>query len=141
MKYLQVKQLVLYIYSTFLTYEVDDGESLATLTNWLIGVSMLFVSLFLASLLGHLQVDFLDIFFSSDQEWSYTTYGKGTKTPWQESLFYSHVLGIPYFAFFYKDIVKHFYLCNQSLPLDIFGYSIPSAWVYLSINVATQYPY
>jgi UDP-xylose/UDP-N-acetylglucosamine transporter B4 len=61
---------------------------------------------------------------------------------WKEGLFYTHLLGIPYFLFLLNDIGMHVELVNNSKPFvplqDVVN--VPTMWVYLAANVATQYP-
>jgi len=83
---------------------------------------MLFVSLFLSALLGHLQ------------EWSYSKYGKN----WKEGLFYSHLLGLPYFILLGRDITDHALLAASSPSMIILEGSIPSTYFFLFLNVITQ---
>jgi len=102
-----------------------DGD----VATWLVGVLMLLVALLLSSLLGHIQ------------EWSYRNYG----TNWREGLFYTHLLGLPYFILLWNDISNHMYIASNSSPFvfgNIFAFlpvlPVPKLWMYLFLNVATQ---
>lgn len=92
---------------------------------WLLGVSLMFVNLFLAARLG--------IF----QEQIYKQHGKHPR----ESLFYTHVMPLPAFLFFAKDIYKHIFIFSQAEPiiLPLIGLGVPKLWLYLIANVITQY--
>ncbi|PRP87131.1 UDP-N-acetylglucosamine transporter [Planoprotostelium fungivorum] len=118
------------------------------ISQWLFGVALLTVSLLLAALLGHIQ------------EWSYQKYGKD----WREGDFhryfvrlrvtgvlYTHLLSLPYFLYFYQDIIHHIHVCNESTPIplgqifDRYGVSgfdskfeFPALWVYMATNLITQ---
>jgi UDP-xylose/UDP-N-acetylglucosamine transporter B4 len=99
----------------------------------------------------------------SKKEWSYQKYGKN----WKEGLFYTHLLGIPFFFLFLEDLQRHTTMANQSEILFVFRdllipdhkliisdkesaladllrfvstTAVPSMLVYLFINVITQYP-
>lgn len=70
------------------------------------------------------------------QETLYARYGKHPR----ESLFYAHALPLPGFLLLVPDIYSHAVLFNSSAPLALpFLEAIPRAWVYLLINVITQY--
>jgi UDP-xylose/UDP-N-acetylglucosamine transporter B4 len=89
-----------------------------------VGISLLFLALVLSSTLGFVQ------------EWTYAKYGKH----WEESLFWTHTLSLPFFAVMLGDLSDHLYLCNQSPLYIIFdGFSLPRLWLLLLVNVLTQY--
>jgi hypothetical protein len=90
--------------------------------TWLVGISMLAIALIMSSVLGHVQ------------EWSYRKYGKD----WKEGMFYTHLLGIPYFAFFYSDIQSHATLCSNSQTIEFASFEVPSMWLYMGFNLITQ---
>lgn len=70
------------------------------------------------------------------QETLYTRYGKHPR----ESLFYAHALPLPGFLLLVPSIYSHAVLFNESEPLPLpLLETIPRAWVYLLINVITQY--
>uniref|UniRef100_A0A1Z5L212 Ribonuclease Oy n=1 Tax=Ornithodoros moubata TaxID=6938 RepID=A0A1Z5L212_ORNMO len=58
----------------------------------------------------------------------------------RESLFYVHALPLPGFLLLSSDILHQAHLFHQSAPLEmgLLG-SVPSAWMYLFLNVITQY--
>lgn len=95
-------------------------------TMWMIGVSMLLAALLLSSTLGLYQ------------EWLYSFYGKEN---YRESMFYSHILAIPFFGLFYKEITTHIGIYSASAPytLPYLNVTLPILWWYLIINVITQY--
>jgi len=102
---------------------VTGNNNFEDMTTWIIGVSMLFIALFLSSLIGHLQ------------ELTRESY----HAPWNEGLFYTHALGLPYFVLVTSDIKVHASIVSNS-PLLSFGdsISIPSLWFYLFLNVISQ---
>ncbi|KAH7938256.1 hypothetical protein HPB49_021986 [Dermacentor silvarum] len=70
------------------------------------------------------------------QETLYARYGKHPR----ESLFYAHALPLPGFLLLVPNIYSHAVLFNQSAPLPLpILESIPRSWVYLLLNVITQY--
>ncbi|EGC39968.1 hypothetical protein DICPUDRAFT_74467 [Dictyostelium purpureum] len=91
-----------------------------------IGILMLTTAMFLSSILGLIQ------------ESTYRLYGKDRH---YETIFYSHLLSLPFFLFLKDDIIQHILINNQSQLLELpFGLGeYPSLWVYLIINVITQY--
>jgi hypothetical protein len=86
---------------------------------------MLTFALFLSSALGFIQ------------EWTYRTYGKD----WQESLFYTHALALPWFALLLKDIGVHFERCSWSPPVSLLGgvVTMPWLWFLVALNLVSQY--
>ncbi|KAL0968747.1 hypothetical protein UPYG_G00271180 [Umbra pygmaea] len=93
--------------------------------HWLIGIAMLTFALLMSARMG--------IF----QETLYKKYGKHSK----EALFYNHFLPIPGFLLLSSDIYNHCVLFSQSTPVDVpvIGQSVPVMWLYLLMNVITQY--
>lgn len=71
------------------------------------------------------------------QETLYKEYGKHSK----EALFYNHCLPLPGFLLLSTDIYRHAVLFSQSSPVEIpvIGQSVPVMWLYLLMNVITQY--
>uniref|UniRef100_A0A3Q0R187 Solute carrier family 35 member B4 n=1 Tax=Amphilophus citrinellus TaxID=61819 RepID=A0A3Q0R187_AMPCI len=71
------------------------------------------------------------------QEMLYKKYGKHSK----EALFYNHCLPLPGFLLLSTDIYNHCVLFSQSTPvlIPVVGLSVPIMWIYLLINVITQY--
>ncbi|XP_028670254.1 UDP-xylose and UDP-N-acetylglucosamine transporter [Erpetoichthys calabaricus] len=93
--------------------------------HWLVGIAMLTFALLLSARMG--------IF----QETLYKKYGKHSK----EALFYNHCLPLPGFLLFSSNIYKHAALFSQSAPIEIpiIGTTVPVMWLYLLMNVLTQY--
>ncbi|KAL8595202.1 hypothetical protein ACOMHN_043355 [Nucella lapillus] len=89
---------------------------------WGLGVFLLVVSLLLAARMG--------IF----QEQTYAKFGKHPS----EALFYNHLLPLPGFLLFTKDIYQQAQLYNASAPVLWLGASIPRAWLVLLGNTITQ---
>jgi len=76
------------------------------------------------------------------QEFTYEQLGlKKSEVPWQENLFYTHLLSIPVFALVGPDIATHAAILNKCdvMPLPSMGLIVPLPWVYLFLNVVTQY--
>lgn len=125
--------------------KTNDSSDTQTLSlQFAIGVGILAVAAILSSVQGLLA------------ERIYIQYGKH----WRESLFYTHVLSLPFFALFSKDIVRqykglmsspniHFSLSEiSSIPLfsgladsipDISFTGPPRRLVLLILNAGTQY--
>ncbi|CAL8375786.1 unnamed protein product [Arctogadus glacialis] len=103
----------------------SDEESVHTFIHWLIGIAMLTFALLMSARMG--------IF----QETLYKQYGKHSK----EALFYNHCLPLPGFLLLSSDIYNHCIHFNQSTPAEIpgIGLTVPVMWLYLLINVITQY--
>ena len=123
---------------------IDASGKTHDMSTWFIGVGMLSAALFMSATLGHLQ------------EWSYRTYSKDgvTKsTLAAESKMYSHLIALPLFLTQGRDIQEHAELFLASEPLsDVLDRNaqiavtlpkllgdIPILYVYLIINVFTQY--
>ncbi|KAJ2531196.1 golgi uridine diphosphate-N- acetylglucosamine transporter [Coemansia sp. RSA 1935] len=100
-----------------------------------IGIGLLSLGVVFAALLGLYQ------------EQTYLKYGKH----WREGLFYNHMLALPMFLFFYKDIGHQIQALSQSqsvnlgeLPLvgALLGenmISVPYLWISLLVNVLSQW--
>uniref|UniRef100_A0A3Q3F198 Solute carrier family 35 member B4 n=1 Tax=Labrus bergylta TaxID=56723 RepID=A0A3Q3F198_9LABR len=71
------------------------------------------------------------------QETLYKQYGKHSK----EALFYNHCLPLPGFLLLSTNIYNHAIYFSQSTPVvvPVVGLTVPIMWVYLIINVITQY--
>lgn len=101
----------------------DDG--FYAFMRWLIGIAMLTFALLMSARMG--------IF----QETLYKQYGKHSK----EALFYNHCLPLPGFLLLATDIYNHSIYFSQSTPVlvPVVGITAPIMWIYLLINVITQY--
>uniref|UniRef100_A0A8C1BNZ9 Solute carrier family 35 member B4 n=1 Tax=Cyprinus carpio carpio TaxID=630221 RepID=A0A8C1BNZ9_CYPCA len=91
--------------------------------HWILGIAMLTFALLMSARMG--------IF----QETLYKKYGKHSK----EALFYNHFLPLPGFLLLSTDIYRHAVLFSQSLEIPVIGQSVPVMWLYLLMNVITQY--
>uniref|UniRef100_A0A672N790 Solute carrier family 35 member B4 n=1 Tax=Sinocyclocheilus grahami TaxID=75366 RepID=A0A672N790_SINGR len=93
--------------------------------HWILGIAMLTFALLMSARMG--------IF----QETLYKKYGKHSR----EALFYNHCLPLPGFLLLSTDIYRHAVLFSQSSPVEIpvIGQSVPVMWLYLLMNVITQY--
>lgn len=71
------------------------------------------------------------------QETLYKQYGKHSK----EALFYNHCLPLPGFLLLSTDIYKYCVYFSQStaVVIPVVGHTMPIMWLYLLINVITQY--
>ncbi|XP_076863739.1 UDP-xylose and UDP-N-acetylglucosamine transporter [Brachyhypopomus gauderio] len=102
-----------------------DEDGVHVFLHWLLGIAMLTFALLLSARMG--------IF----QETLYKKYGKHSK----EALFYNHCLPLPGFLLLSTNIYNHAVLFSQSSPVEIpiIGHSVPVMWLYLMMNVITQY--
>ncbi|XP_043287558.1 UDP-xylose and UDP-N-acetylglucosamine transporter-like isoform X2 [Venturia canescens] len=91
--------------------------------RWMIGISLLTLGLFTLAGTGLYQ------------ETLTANYGKHPK----ESLFYVHVLALPFFISLLPNIYKHFIIIVQSRPIEIIGFMIPRSILHLIGNLLTQY--
>ncbi|KAJ2308395.1 golgi uridine diphosphate-N- acetylglucosamine transporter [Coemansia sp. RSA 2706] len=102
----------------------DEG---AFVGESLVGVGLLALGVVFAALLGLYQ------------EQTYAAYGKH----WQEGLFYNHVLALPMFAFFYRDIWAQMRaLTRESARVQVPGVGalhVQSLWAALLVNVVSQW--
>lgn len=105
--------------------EGTEDEGFYAFMRWLIGIAMLTFALLMSARMG--------IF----QETLYKQYGKHSK----EALFYNHCLPLPGFLLLATDIYNHSIYFSQSTPVLIpaVGFTAPIMWIYLLINVITQY--
>ncbi|KAL6106490.1 slc35b4 [Pungitius sinensis] len=105
--------------------EGSEEENFYGFVRWLIGICMLTFALLMSARMG--------IF----QETLYKQYGKHSK----EALFYNHCLPLPGFLLLSTDIYSHCLHFSQSTPtvVPVVGLTVPIMWLYLLINVITQY--
>ncbi|CAG5957785.1 unnamed protein product [Menidia menidia] len=103
----------------------SEDHGVYAFVHWLIGIAMLTFALLMSARMG--------IF----QETLYKQYGKHSK----EALFYNHFLPLPGFLLLSTNIYSHCILFNQSTPvfIPVLERTVPLMWVYLLINVITQY--
>ncbi|KAI1881958.1 hypothetical protein AGOR_G00245400 [Albula goreensis] len=99
--------------------EVTEEEGFYSFLRWLLGIGMLTFALLMSARMG--------IF----QETLYKQYGKHSK----EALFLQRFLLLA------SDIYNHSVLFSQSAPVEVplLGKDVPVMWVYLLMNVITQY--
>eukprot|EP00736_Rhodelphis_marinus_P001564 Rmarinus@m.28405 len=107
---------------------LEEGQPPATGSTWILGVVLLFISLFLSAYQG--------IF----QERLYKQYGFVSR----ENMFYSHFMSLPLFVLLMDDISGHMQKFSASTPMDIFAtasmrLAIPRLWAFVMVNVVTQY--
>ncbi|CAG8483986.1 10469_t:CDS:2 [Ambispora gerdemannii] len=120
-------------------------QDLVNASDYAIGITLLSIALILSCIMGLYQ------------EVTYSKHG----SDWREGLFYTHVLALPMFLVFYSDIKHQVYLFNDtekislSIAFDsipggtmlvpeiirtvIGDYKVPRLWLYLILNVLTQY--
>nr|XP_046250716.1 UDP-xylose and UDP-N-acetylglucosamine transporter [Scatophagus argus] len=105
--------------------EGSEEQSFYAFMHWLVGIAMLTFALLMSARMG--------IF----QETLYKQYGKHSK----EALFYNHCLPLPGFLLLSTNIYSHCVLFSQSSPVVVpqIGLTVPIMWVYLLVNVITQY--
>lgn len=105
--------------------EGSGDQGFYAFLRWLIGIAMLTFALLMSARMG--------IF----QETLYKQYGKHSK----EALFYNHCLPLPGFLLLASDIYNHCIHFSQSTPvfIPVVEFSAPILWIYLLINVITQY--
>lgn len=103
----------------------SEEEGFYAFMRWLVGIAMLTFALLMSARMG--------IF----QETLYKQYGKHSK----EALFYNHFLPLPGFLLLSTDIYNHCVHFSQStpVPVPVVGVTMPIMWIYLLINVITQY--
>ncbi|KRY67640.1 UDP-xylose and UDP-N-acetylglucosamine transporter [Trichinella pseudospiralis] len=104
---------------------LQENETIKYNKHLLIGVCMLTFALVFSSALG------------IAQEKLYCQYGKHPR----EAMFFIHMLSLPGFLLFYKDIMKHTNLFNQSelIHLPWIGLDIPHLWMLLILVDIAQY--
>lgn len=104
--------------------EIEKSSS-QWLSNWFVGFLLFTFALYISGLMGIYQ----EIVFSK--------YGKHPI----EALYYNHLLPLPVFLFFVRDIQHHAQLFthSDSLPIPFVALWIPKMWAYLLGNVLSQY--
>ncbi|XP_060553083.1 UDP-xylose and UDP-N-acetylglucosamine transporter-like [Ruditapes philippinarum] len=107
------------------SHVIDEKDEDNFVFNYILGVGVLVLSLFLTARMGIYQ------------ETIYREYGKHPK----ESLFFNHALPLPGFLLVASDIYSHISIFNQSDPVGLIslGLSVPKMWLFLAGNVITQY--
>lgn len=110
---------------TFMSATSKNSDEVSSLSNSTIvtGLCVLSIALFLSSFIGIIQ------------EKTRTEFGKHP----MECLFLHHFMSLPMFYFLSGSISDSLATYTSSDPMDIFGFSIPCALVYLACNVLTQY--
>ncbi|KAJ1943383.1 golgi uridine diphosphate-N- acetylglucosamine transporter [Kickxella alabastrina] len=117
----------------------EGGGSMFAVHDSVVGILLLTMGVFLAAILGLYQ------------ETTYKKYGKH----WKEGLFYNHLLALPMFLPFYRDILNQARALSLSPPIvvsldqtmPLFGkylatrihlFSVPRLWLSLIGNVLSQ---
>ncbi|KAJ2124325.1 golgi uridine diphosphate-N- acetylglucosamine transporter [Coemansia sp. RSA 720] len=110
-------------------------EQNGLMSDSVIGIGLLSLGVVFAALLGLYQ------------EQTYLKYGKH----WREGLFYNHLLALPMFLFFYKDIGHQIHALSRSRPVELGELplvgallgsnriSVPHLWISLLVNVLSQW--
>ncbi|CAG8460898.1 14551_t:CDS:2 [Ambispora leptoticha] len=123
----------------------EKGQNSVNTSDYVIGIALLSIALILSCIMGLYQ------------EMTYSKHG----SDWREGLFYTHFLALPMFLIFYSDIKHQVYLFNStervslSIAFDsisggsilvpetirtiIGDYKVPILWLFLILNVLTQY--
>lgn len=105
-----------------------DGGSF-DLGTFSLGISILFGAMVLSSLLGLYQEHTYKMFQLPGQE-----------KPFRETMFYSHALSLPLFAFSLPTVIdKVMSWGSDAMVLPVVGVEFPRLWAYLVANVLTQY--
>jgi UDP-xylose/UDP-N-acetylglucosamine transporter B4 len=91
--------------------------------DWIIGTMLLFISLLLLAVLGHMQG---------------SVYEKHGRYP-EEMLFYSHFIPLPCFLLFYREFPRHFKVWTASPLTPFLPIPIPIMWMWVCCNAVTQY--
>lgn len=103
-------------------------ENAASTSDFVMGVTLLFVAAVLGSIMGLMS------------ETVYKQYGKH----WRENLFYTHALSLPFFFPFASDIFTQMNIILKSepkisVPIYLFHVEVSQALLYLLANGLTQY--
>lgn len=88
---------------------------------WIIGITMLFISLVLQASLGNAQ------------QYAFQTW----KSDANESVFYSHLFSLPFFYFLNYDLIPSIAKFNQSEPIHPM-FPVPYLWIQMIFNAFTQ---
>jgi UDP-xylose/UDP-N-acetylglucosamine transporter B4 len=130
------------VITTFETANQTSSSSSASMSEWILGISILTAALILSCFLGQYQ------------QWLYQRYPK----EWKEGLFYTHILSLPLFGFLYQDLSNQISIYNASARLSVFDIVqnaglddlvssssplyfikfVPVLWAYLALNVITH---
>ncbi|KAJ1655767.1 golgi uridine diphosphate-N- acetylglucosamine transporter [Dispira simplex] len=120
------------------TGQAQSDHSPEKYTEWLTGIGILSVAMILIAFLGLYQ------------ELTYRQY----RNAWREGMFYNHLLALPFFLPMWPTIWDQIQHLNASTPLRMDAFLpaepaslgwlssylvIPSLWLYLALNVGTQY--
>ncbi|KAI9352416.1 UAA transporter [Pilaira anomala] len=136
------------IWSTLDNASSHTSNSPESATEFITGIILLTIAMVLSAGMGLYQ------------EVTYKKYGK----QWREGLFYTHFLALPFFLFFYKDLMNQVTTYNKStlMPVSSILQEIPvlgslatlvpesimivlnqfevrKLWAFLFLNVVTQY--
>ena len=130
------------VITTFETANQTSSSSPASISEWILGISILTAALILSCFLGQYQ------------QWLYQRYPK----EWKEGLFYTHILSLTLFGFLYQDLSNQISIYNASARLSAFDIVqnvglddlvssnsplyfikfVPVLWAYLALNVITH---
>lgn len=131
-KYQQVLAVIILtlgvILATLSNSPKKNNSSTSSMTDFTLGVTLLFVAAVLSSIMGLVS------------EKIYSKYGRH----WRENLFYTHIISLPFFLPFASDIFHQMSVILHSEPkipvqLLFFTVQIPKALLYLLGNGLTQY--
>ena len=108
---------------------VSSDQAVTDFGVWCVGIAMLVFALVMSAFMGAMQENTYNELQINKSE-----------VPWQENLFYTHLLSIPVFLFTAPDILNHIHIFNTCKPMwtPLLG-DLPSPWFYLGLNVVTQY--
>lgn len=101
----------------------DETNTYSVLFWWTMGIGLLTVALLITARMGIYQ------------EMLYKRYGKHPR----EALYVTHVLPLPAFLLFYKNIWEHMVIASNTEPVNLLACSVPNAWIHLLVNCVTQH--
>jgi len=104
---------------------VTEPGGLEKQAVWITGVAILWISIVLQAVLGFLQ------------DHAYKTWGRDTA----ECMFYVHLVSIPFFSTFASNVLTHYSVWTNATPIafQFLGLNISWMWVYILVNVVSQY--
>jgi len=127
-KYVSVAMITIGIAMCLLLSSNDKpkkAEEQGDMFSFICGISLLLVSLFTGARLGITQQEMVSKF------------GKHPK----EMTCYIHLLSLPFFVFFAKNIMNQLYIFSQAEleAVDWFPVKVPLVWIYFALNIFTQF--
>lgn len=106
-----------------ITATTDEPSAYSVLFWWAMGIGLLTVALLITARMGIYQ------------EVLYKRYGKHPR----EALYVTHILPLPAFLLFYKNIWEHMVIASNTDPVNLLACNVPIAWIHLLVNCVTQH--